>query len=238
MAVGSYTKRGISVALGLFAFAIGAEAQSPSPAAKSELTPTGQLRVAFPRNALTAPKDTNTGELGGLTADLGRELAARLGVPYKPIEFATPGKFIEVAGNDLWDVTLLSPDPARTKVADWSAPVFELDYIYLVPPNSKLETPADVDRPGIRIGAVRGDSQELEVSRTVKNAEVVRYEGWPATMEALRDGKVDAVAGNRVTTPNNAKDLPGSRILDERFGRCGIRRKADTDSDGSRTAFR
>jgi|RhiMethySRZTD1v2_1073278.scaffolds.fasta_scaffold671829_1 polar amino acid transport system substrate-binding protein len=193
-------------------------AQTPSAMAKTELAPKGKLRVAFPVNALTAPKNPN-GELGGLTADVGRELANRLGVPYEPVEFASPGKFIELAGGDVWDVAVLSPDLARAKVADWSAPVFELDYIYLVPPGSILTTPADVDRPGVKIGAVRGESQELEVSRTVKNAEVVRLDGWPATMAALRDGSVHAVAGNRVTTPNNAKQLPGSRILDERFAK-------------------
>ena len=36
-------------------------------------------------------------------------------------------------------------------------------------------------------------------------------------MEALKDGKVDAVAGNSVTLPNTAKQLPGSRILAGRF---------------------
>jgi polar amino acid transport system substrate-binding protein len=194
-------------------------AQSPSPAAKSELAPTGKLRVAFPLNALTAPKNPTTGELGGLTADLGRELARALGVPYEPVEFASPGKFIEVAGGDVWDLALLSPDPARAKVADWSAPVFELDYTYLVPPNSKLTTSAEVDQPGVRVGAVRGDAQELAVTRTLKRGEVVRFEGWPATMEALKEGKVDAVAGNRVTLPTNAKQLPGSRILEDRFGK-------------------
>ncbi len=201
------------------ALVVSAEAQAPSPAAKSELAPTGKLRVAFPLNALTAPKNVTTGELGGLTADLGRELARLLGVPYEPVEFATPGKFIEVAGGDVWDITLLSPDPARAKVADWTTPVFELDYTYLVPPNSKLTTSAEVDRAGVRVGAVRGDSQELVVTRILKNGEVVRFEGWPATMEALKEGKVDAVAGNRVTLPTNAKQLPGSRILDDRFAK-------------------
>jgi len=205
---------GIAIAL-----VVSAEAQSPSPAAKTEMAPTGKLRVAFPVNALTAPKNATTGELGGLTAGVGRELARLLGVPYEPVEFATPGKFIEVAGGDVWDIAVLSPDPARAKVADWSGAVFELDYTYLVPPNSKLTTSAEVDQPGVRVGAVRGDSQELVVTRVLKNGEVVRFEGWPATMEALRDGRVDAVAGNRVTLPTNAKELPGSRILEDRFAK-------------------
>jgi polar amino acid transport system substrate-binding protein len=208
----------LTVGIGI-ALVVAAKAQSPSPAAKTEMAPTGKLRVAFPVNALTAPKNAATGELGGLTADLGRELARLLGVPYEPVEFATPGKFIEVAGSDVWDITLLSPDPARTKVADWTTPVFELDYTYLVPPNSKLTTSAEVDRAGVRVGAVRGDSQQLVVTRILKSGEVVRFEGWPATMEALKEGKVDAVAGNRVTLPTNAKELPGSRILDDRFAK-------------------
>src|SRR5581483_9136282 len=194
-------------------------AQLASAAAKTELAPMGKLRVAFPINALTAPKDASSGALEGLTADIGRGLANRLSVPYEPVEFGSPGKFIEAAASDVWDIAVLSPDPARAKVADWSAPVVELDFIYLVPPQSTLVAPADIDRTGIKIGAVKGDAQELAVSRTVKHAEVVRFGNWSETMAALRDRKVDAVAGNRVTTPENAKELPGSRILDERFGR-------------------
>jgi ABC-type amino acid transport substrate-binding protein len=71
----------------------------------------------------------------------------------------------------------------------------------------------------IRIGAVRGDAQELAVSRTVKNAEVVRFEGWPATMAALIEGRIEAVAGNRVTLPATAREFPGSQILDDAFGK-------------------
>jgi polar amino acid transport system substrate-binding protein len=196
-----------------------AQTQSASPAAVAATAPSGKLRVAFPVNGLTAPKNATTGELGGLTADVGHELARTLGVPYVPVEFASPLKFIEVGADDIWDIAVLSPDPARAKVADWSGAVFELDYTYLVPPNSKLMTSAEVDRTGIRVGAVKGDAQELAVTRALKNGEVVRFEGWPATMAALRDGRVDAVAGNRVTLPATAKELPGSRILDGRFGK-------------------
>jgi len=203
----------------IVAVATSASAQSPSAAVVAAIAPTGKLRVAFPVNGLTAPKNATTGELGGLTADVGHELARILGVPYQAVEFASPLKFIEVGADDVWDMAVLSPDPARAKVADWSGAVFELDYTYLVPPSSKLMTSAEVDRKGIRVGAVKGDAQELAVTRALKNGEVVRFEGWPATMAALRDGKVDAVAGNRVTLPATAKELPGSRILDDRFGK-------------------
>src|ERR1700710_1707752 len=107
----------------VFGFAIAlafgrADAQPPSATAKAELAPSGKLRVAFPLNALTAPKNAATGALEGLIADLGRELAGRLGVPVEPIEFASPGKFGEVAQGDIWDITLMSPDPSRARFAD------------------------------------------------------------------------------------------------------------------------
>ena len=205
-------------AISAFPSSLFAQMQPPSPATRAELAPTGKLRVAFPLNALTAPKNAS-GQLEGLIADIGPELARRLGVPFEAVEFASPLKFVEAAGGDVWDVTVMSPDPSRAKVADWTAPLFELDYTYLVPPNSKLMTSADVDLPGIRVGAVKGDAQELAVTKILKNGEVVRFDGWPATMAALKDGKVEAVAGNRVTLPTNAKELPGSRILDDRFGK-------------------
>src|ERR1700712_3536936 len=109
-----------------------ADAQSPSATAKAELAPSGKLRVAFPLNALTAPKNATTGALEGLIADLGRELAGRLGVPAEAIESASPGKFSEVAEGDVWDITLMAPDPSRTRFADWTTPLFESDYAYLV----------------------------------------------------------------------------------------------------------
>src|SRR3954451_22730176 len=150
----------LAIGVAIACIAGSAEAQSPSPAAKADMAPTGKLRVAFPVNGLTAPKNAATGELGGLTADVGRELARILDVPYQPVEFATPGKFIEVGADNVWDIAVLSPDPARARVADWSGAVFELDYTYLVPPNSKLMTSAEVDKAGVRVGAVKGDAQE------------------------------------------------------------------------------
>lgn len=210
-----------AAAISAFPSLLFAQVQPPSAAAKSELAPTGKLRVAFPLNFLTAPKNA-AGQMEGLIADLGTELARRLGVPFEAVEFASPLKFVEAAGGDVWDVTLMTPDPSRAKVADWTAPVFEMEYTYLVPSNSKLMTSADVDRAGIRVGAVKGDSQELAVTRVLKNGEVVRFEGWPETMAALRDGKVDAVAGNRVVLPPRAKELPGSRILADDFGKMTL----------------
>ena len=95
-----------------------AHAQMPSATARAQIAPLGKLRVAFPLNALTAPKNATTGALEGLIADLGRELAERLGVPVEQVEFATPGKFVEVAAPTMTG----SPEASRATARPMSIP--------------------------------------------------------------------------------------------------------------------
>ena len=61
-------------------------------AARSELAPTGKLRAGMNLgNALFTTKDAGTGELRGVSVDVMRELASRLGVPVEFVVHATPG---------------------------------------------------------------------------------------------------------------------------------------------------
>src|SRR5258706_16260323 len=73
-----------SIAVALAAFLVAGCATSPRvpDAARSELAPTGTLRAGMNLgNALFTTKDSATGELRGVSVDLMRELASRVGVP-------------------------------------------------------------------------------------------------------------------------------------------------------------
>lgn len=60
--------------------------KSMPPAARSELAPTGKLRVGLIlSNQVLVSKDPQTGELRGVTVSLGRALAKRLEVPFEPV---------------------------------------------------------------------------------------------------------------------------------------------------------
>src|SRR6266513_5609630 len=66
---------------------------TPSPAARSELAPTGKLRVGVNYgNFLLVNKDPASGEYRGIAVDLGRELGRRLNVPVDLVAFETAGK--------------------------------------------------------------------------------------------------------------------------------------------------
>ena len=64
-------------------FATVALAQSATPEQKAQLAPTGKLRAAVVTIPFLAKKDAS-GEVTGVAADLGAEMARALGVPYEP----------------------------------------------------------------------------------------------------------------------------------------------------------
>src|SRR4029450_7573320 len=75
-------------------------------AVRSELAPTGKLRAGMNLgNALFTTKDVASGELRGVSVDVMRELAARLGVPVEFVVHATPGDVAAAAGAATCEVT-------------------------------------------------------------------------------------------------------------------------------------
>jgi polar amino acid transport system substrate-binding protein len=71
---------------------------------------------------------------------------------------------------------------------------------YLVKADSPIRASADVDRPGVVVAAVRGQTQQLFVSRELKNAQVRILETMPPQAEVerlLTSGEVHAFAINR-----------------------------------------
>src|SRR5690348_17126662 len=131
------------------------DAAPPVPeAARRELAPGGKLRAGMNLgNALFTGKDAATGELRGVSVDLMRELAARLGVPLELVLFATPGEVADAADARTWDVAVLAIEEARAKNIAFSPAMTEIEATYAVHADSPLRTAAEVDAAGVRIAA-------------------------------------------------------------------------------------
>src|SRR4029453_9006981 len=83
-------------------------------AAVADLAPTGKLRAAINfGNPILATKDAATGEARGVSVDLSRELARRLGVPVELVTYDAAGKVVEGLKAGAWDVAYFAIDPAR-----------------------------------------------------------------------------------------------------------------------------
>jgi polar amino acid transport system substrate-binding protein len=191
---------------------------APGVAAKAELAPTGTLRIAvFTGNPVIGSKGKTPGEVTGTTVTLGRQLAARAGVPATIIEYTAVGKMVEDAKTDAWDIAVVAFDPARKNVVDFAPPHMVVDLTYLVAPGSNIRSVAEADQSGMRISAARGAATALYLERNLKAAKVVPAETEAVSFEMLREGKADALAQNRFLLLGLAERLPGSRVLNDRF---------------------
>ena len=190
----------------------------PSSAARSELAPTGTLRVGINlSNFLLTRTDPNTGQYGGVAVDLGRELGRRLGVPVEIMAYESPGKLADAAKSGVWDVGFLGAEPQRANQIDFTAAYVEIEATYLVPPGSPLKSIADVDRDGIRIAISGKSAYDLYLTRNLQHAQLVREQGADNVFKRFVDDKLDALAGLKPRLVTDQENLPGSRILDGRF---------------------
>ena len=195
-----------------------AVAGQTSSTAASDLAPTGTLRVGINfGNALLTRKDPKSGVEGGIAVDLGKELSRRLGVPMTVVPYTSAGAMADGAKTGAWDVAFLATDPDRAGEIAFTAPYVEIDSTYLVPAGSPIKTMADIDQPGVRIAVSAKSAYDLYLSRTLKQATLVRTPGVDASVAMFFRDKLDALASLKPVLVELAESHPGSRVVEGRF---------------------
>ncbi len=188
------------------------------PAARSDLAPTGTLRAAINfGNPILAARDPSTGEPRGVSVDLSRELARRLGVPVQFVTYDAAGKVVEGLKSGAWDVAYVAIDPARAVDISYSAAYVVIEGAYLVPQDSPIRSNAEVDRPGVRVVVGAGSAYDLFLSRNLKSAQIVRAPTSPAVTDMVLAQRLDVAAGVKQQLEADARRLPGVRLLEGRF---------------------
>ena len=186
---------------------------------RNELAPTGKLRVGLIlSNQVLVTKDSQTGELRGVTVALGKALAQRVGVPFEPVGYPNPAALVKSFGGNEWDIAFLAFDPARAQEVDFSPPYMVVDNTYLVLSESKLQSVDTADRPEIKIAVPERSAPDLFLSRNLKAAQIIRVPGGADTaIGVLRSGRADAYAENAHMLSLYSESLPGSRVLEGRY---------------------
>jgi len=117
------------------------------------------------------------------------------------------------------DMAFMLIDPTRAAEINFTPAFVRSDFTYLVPPGSPLRSAADVDRPGVRVAAVRGHASTIALVRLLKQAQPVYAETYDPTFELLRSGNADAFASIREMLIQYSAQLPGSRVLEPELPR-------------------
>jgi len=179
----------------------------------ADLAPTGTLRASInlgnPVLARGTPPDP-----AGVTVDIAREVAARLGVPAELVCFGAARESLAALTSGRADIGFLAIEPARAAELAFTAPYVIIEGVFAVPVDSPLTSVAAVDAPGVRIGVNEGSAYDLYLTRTLRHAAVVRADDGTAVF--LAEG-LEGVAGIREPLTQFVAGRPGLRLLDGAF---------------------
>ena len=191
------------------------------PAQRPVLAPTGTLRASFiGTNPVQGRVDARTGATTGPAPDLVRELARRLGVTPVVMPLPDAGAVLESVRSGRADIGFLAIEAERASLVDFSDAYSNSGAAYAVRANSAFQKSSDVDRAGVTIGAIAGQTPEVYVREHVKNARVESLPTVPpdaAVGKMLIDGKFDAFAANRTRMEEVAREVPGLRVLPDDY---------------------
>jgi polar amino acid transport system substrate-binding protein len=168
-------------------------------------------------NALFTGKDAATGELRGVSVDLMRELASRLGVPVELVLFDTPGDVADAVDTGRWDVAILAIEPARAQKIAFSPAMTEIEATYAVHGESPLRNAAEADSPGVRIVAPERAGYELYLTRTLRHATLIRTKSFRESIECFNERRADLLSGLKPALLDSMGKLPGARLLEGKF---------------------
>lgn len=209
----------LALAATLLLAACAAPAPVVDTAARAALAPTGTLRVGvYAGSPSSMVKDPKSGEWVGVTYELGRELAQRLGVRVQFVEANRIALVVDGVKAGQIDFTFTNATEARARDVDFTAPLLQVELGYLVVPGSTVTNIADVDKPGVRIGVTQGSTSQGVLSRQFKNATVVPAASLKVAQEMLQQRSIDAFATNKGILFEMGDELRGARVLDGRWG--------------------
>ena len=177
------------------------------------LAPTGTLRASINLGNPVLAQGTPE-EPSGVTVDIARELASRLGVPVSFECFDAARKSFEALRTGAADVAFLAVEPARAAEVEFTAPYVVIEGVYAVVADSPVRTADDVDRAGVRVGVKEGSAYDLFLTRTLQNAEVVRGADG---IDAFRELGLEVAAGIRQPLARHVCEDPGLRLVEPRF---------------------
>src|SRR4051812_27489590 len=161
-------------------------------ALKDEIAPTGKLRVAIaisPAGGAFWSTKTESGGYAGVPVELGKEMAAQLGVPVEYVAHNNSGQIVDAASKGTWDVTFLPKDPEREARMSFG-PIYEVaDATYIVKAGSPVTNFATLDQPGVKVAAVNDTTTMRGAVAHLKNAEVTGYQTYDEIFNLLKTAR-------------------------------------------------
>jgi polar amino acid transport system substrate-binding protein len=219
----AFVSRRALVASAIGALLLSACANAPSlnapREARAALAPTGVLRIAvYPGSPTSLVQEAAPEDMRGVSVDLGHALAARLDVPAKVQVYPLLAPALAAVQRGEADFTVTNATAERAKLVDFGPPLLDLELGVLVPAGSRVSSVDAIDRPGVTVGVSRGSSSERVLGGRYSNARLRSFPTLDAARAALVAREIDAYATNKGILYELSDRVPGSRVLEGRWG--------------------
>ncbi len=169
------------------------------------------------RTAVLLARTSDGKVTGGVAPDVGKFIAEKLGVPFELVTYSNADTYSQSFGKGEWDIGFGSRTPLVADKADFIIDVVLTDYMYVAAPGREFANAAQVDRPGVKIGAGQNSFSDQFLSRTLKSAELMPIPGGSGGIEELRTGKVDVWATSAGNVQRLIDRLPGAKLVPGAF---------------------
>jgi polar amino acid transport system substrate-binding protein len=187
-------------------------------AADAEIAPMGKLRYGLNASNAALSARAPDGSVSGISIDLGTFIAGRLGAALEPVVYPSTGDFTRSFDKGEWDITVVGTSPGAKEKFAFTPDILLVDYVFLAGPGRVFTGIADVDRPGIKVGASENGSGSQFLKRTLKPAELTLGPGSVASeVELLGTGKLDVYGSNTNNLQLVAERLPGATFVPGAF---------------------
>jgi len=177
----------------------------------SDIAPGGKLRVGM--IAITV--------LGGVAEPVARFIGQRLCAAVEPVMYPNPETYLQSFCKDEWDIAIGPRVLPPADRADSTADLWVISLVYVAAPGKQFPDIGAVDKPGVKIGTIRGAPSDRVLTREIKAAEIVRIPLSPTiaadAAELLRSGRADVFGADSGVGYPAAEALPGAKIVPGAF---------------------
>lgn len=189
----------------------------------SEIVKRGELRVAVQSGAAPYAFVDKNGEHTGSMVEFARDMAKRMGVKLKVLDFDWDG-LIPALLSGKADILAadMTPTLKRHLKITFCDPWYYVQPCVFTGTKASYQKLEDVNKPDVTVGVLLGSTGETVAKKYLPNAKIKTYKGGGRMIvQALMAGHVDAGVNDDLAVLTVLPDFPPNtvRLLDKRLGR-------------------
>lgn len=189
----------------------------------ADIVKRGELRVVVQSGAAPYAFIDKSGNPTGSMVEFSREMAKRMGVKLKVLDFDWDG-LIPALLSGKADILAadMTPTLKRALKITFCDPWYYVQPCVFTKTGAPYQTPEDVNKPDVTVGVLLGSTGETIAKKYLPKANIKTYKGGGRMIvQALLAGHVDAGVNDDLAVLTVLPDYPPNsvRVLDQRLGK-------------------